>query len=96
MLLYLIRHGQTDWNRDRRIMGRSDIPLNERGREMVRETARWLAAAWEEPGTEVVVVHRGGSLVTRYGLVLVPGIANVLVGEMIGLPKSFPFIEWVD
>ena len=45
MLLYLIRHGQTDWNRDRRIMGRSDIPLNEAGREMVRETARWLAAA---------------------------------------------------
>ncbi|MBN1885527.1 MAG: histidine phosphatase family protein [Candidatus Krumholzibacteriota bacterium] len=45
MLLYLIRHGQTDWNRDRRIMGRSDVPLNAAGREMVAATARWLGTA---------------------------------------------------
>ncbi len=43
MLLYMIRHGRTDWNRDRRIMGREAVPLNDDGREMVRDLARFLA-----------------------------------------------------
>ncbi len=44
MLLYLIRHGQTDWNRDHRIMGMGPIPLNENGRGMVADLARALKA----------------------------------------------------
>ncbi len=42
MHLYLIRHGQTDWNRDHRIMGAGPIPLNESGRAMMAELARAL------------------------------------------------------
>ncbi|WP_022880718.1 histidine phosphatase family protein [Gryllotalpicola ginsengisoli] len=38
----LVRHGQTDWNRDKRIQGRSDIPLNDTGRAQARETGRAL------------------------------------------------------
>lgn len=30
--VYLIRHGETDWNRDGRWQGFADVPLNERGR----------------------------------------------------------------
>src|ERR1700738_4273508 len=30
--LYLARHGQTDWNRDRRLQGSADIALNDSGR----------------------------------------------------------------
>ena len=31
MMLYIIRHGETDWNIGKKIQGRQDIPLNERG-----------------------------------------------------------------
>jgi 2,3-bisphosphoglycerate-dependent phosphoglycerate mutase len=42
-ILYLIRHGETDWNRDRRIQGQSDTPLNDEGREQSRLLGRRLS-----------------------------------------------------
>lgn len=42
MKIYLIRHGETDQNRKRCLQGRSDIELNEYGRELARKTAEGL------------------------------------------------------
>ncbi|MDP8911236.1 MAG: histidine phosphatase family protein [Actinomycetota bacterium] len=49
--ILLARHGETDWNRDRRFQGHADPPLNERGREQARELAHKLA------GVEVAAVY---------------------------------------
>ncbi|HYF78481.1 MAG TPA: histidine phosphatase family protein [Symbiobacteriaceae bacterium] len=40
---YLIRHGETEWNHQRRIVGQGDPALNETGRRQAAVAAEWLA-----------------------------------------------------
>jgi probable phosphoglycerate mutase len=54
MKLYIVRHGETDWNKSRRIQGQVDIPLNEFGESLARKTAVGLkdipfAACYSSP-----------------------------------------------
>lgn len=42
MKLYIIRHGETAWNKKFLLQGQTDIPLNENGRELAQVTARAL------------------------------------------------------
>ena len=36
-MLYIIRHGKTDWNALHKLQGRTDVPLNDEGRRMAEE-----------------------------------------------------------
>ena len=41
--LYFVRHGETDWNAERRLQGRRDIPLNALGRKQAARSGELVA-----------------------------------------------------
>ncbi len=50
--IFLVRHGQTAWNAERRILGRTDVPLDATGHAQ----ARALAGVWPHDGGPVCMV----------------------------------------
>lgn len=42
--VWLLRHGETEWNREGRLQGRGDSPLTERGLEQAESLARFAAS----------------------------------------------------
>jgi phosphoserine phosphatase len=104
--VYLARHGESDWNVERRWQGHTDRPLTDRGREQAERLAERLAdieldaiyasdlrRAWET--AEAVARPRGVEVVR------VPELREVHVGSWSGLTRDecserFPdaFARW--
>jgi 2,3-bisphosphoglycerate-dependent phosphoglycerate mutase len=91
--IVLVRHGETDWNRERRFQGHADVPLNELGRRQARELAATLAddsfdAAYASPlrraleTAEIVAADLGMPVEAHEGLV------EVDVGSWSGLTTA--------
>jgi broad specificity phosphatase PhoE len=91
--LLLARHGETDWNAERRWQGHTDRPLNERGR------AQALALAARLDGTELVAVwssdlararDTAAAVAERQGVRhrTTPDLREVDVGSWAGLTKA--------
>lgn len=104
--VFLIRHGQTLWNKERRFLGRSDIPLDNIGHEQAMNLSTALA---EVPFTHVYsspltrARQTAEALTKARGLtaILSPGLTELNQGELEGLhgallPEHFPdfYTQW--
>ncbi len=91
--LLLVRHGETDWNRERRWQGHADPPLNESGRAQARSLADSLATRGLETvwSSDLARARETAEIVgARLGLAvsLDPRLREVDVGEWSGLTSA--------
>ncbi|GAA2041367.1 histidine phosphatase family protein [Agromyces tropicus] len=76
MQLALIRHGQTDWNLDGLMQGRTDIPLNSTGRTQAADAVRAF-----DPNEWDVVVSSTLGRARETAAILADGLGLQVVGE---------------
>ena len=93
-LIFMVRHGQTVWNVDKRFRGTVDIPLNEKGRTDAQRAAAHLAdvglqAVYTSPLSRAREV--ADAIAGAAGLSLMcdhPGLLNLDYGDWHGLTKD--------
>lgn len=90
MKIYLIRHGETDWNRESRIQGREDIPLSPEGEEQARRCARVfrnvkLSAVLTSPLSRAVATAEYISLASGAPLIAEPELTERDFGSVSGM-----------
>ena len=85
-LLYLVRHGETDWNLQHRIQGSTDIALNDTGRAQANRAGSLLARrSWDAIYTSPLT--RAMETATIIGSMLgleAPGAVDALVERNYG------------
>ncbi|MEW6033492.1 MAG: histidine phosphatase family protein [Chloroflexota bacterium] len=88
--IILVRHGQTEWNREERFRGRADIDLNQTGLKQAEAAAATLselgaAALYSSPLKRAL--RTAEVVARRLGLVVVPleGVTDVDYGYWQGL-----------
>jgi len=87
--LYLIRHGQTEWNRQERFRGRIDIPLNDAGQAQALAVANYLktetiAAVYSSPLQRAVETARPVAEIHHLQTVILPGLIDIHYGQWQG------------
>jgi len=99
-VLYLARHGETDYNRRKIFQGRTDIPLNDRGREQavaLRELLRPIALtrAYFSPLERARVT---GSIILEDRPIpqtVEPRLIEIFFGDWEGTPEAEVRDRWI-
>ncbi|GAB3623936.1 histidine phosphatase family protein [Mariniluteicoccus endophyticus] len=91
--LIVWRHGQTDWNLERRWQGEADIPLNETGRAQAREAAPAVAALgiteiWSSPLQRARATAEELAQLTGLEVRTDDRLKEISVGEWSGRPVA--------
>jgi len=88
--IVLVRHGQTEWNREERFRGQVDVPLNEVGRAQAQAVARrlqdvTLAAVYSSPLSRALETARPTAQAHGLAVQPEPGLLDINYGEWGGL-----------
>jgi len=99
MELYIVRHGTTDWNAQKKFQGAQDIELNENGRKLAAELGTRLDAAkinfdciYSSP---LIRAYETACLIR--GHKIYPIIRNQLLTEIsFGKLEGLPYDDWIN
>lgn len=99
--LLLARHGETDWNAERRWQGHTDVPLNGRGREQAHALAEELA---DEPlasiySSDLLRAHETARIVAErktMDVIVDPGLRETNLGAWEGLTSDEIEVRFPD
>ena len=84
---HLVRHGETDWNRSRRIQGQVDVALNQNGKEQVARLGERLSA------TEFSAIYASELSRTMESARLIRGTRDLAI-EPVAELREFSYGEW--
>ena len=97
MELYLIRHGQTVWNKAGKLQGRTDIELNENGRQVAGDLGRKLE------NTKIDIIYSSPLIRAYETACLIRGHRNIpiirdsrLVEISFGKGEGDSWLKWND
>lgn len=80
--IYLVRHGQTEWNRQERFRGHIDIPLNEVGHTQAQSLAAYLQ---KKPITAVFTSPLQRALQTAIPIAHLHNLSPVALAEIVDI-----------
>lgn len=89
--IMLVRHGETDWNRVKRVQGgSSDTPLNEIGREQAKGLAAMLSkekirAVYSSPLQRAAITAREIAALHKLDTKVSPALREIEAGELEGI-----------
>ncbi len=99
-LIILVRHGQTEWNRNERFRGRADIPLNATGLAQAEATAQRIAMQWQpaaiysSPLSRAFKTAEAIARRTSLQVQIHPGLNDIDYGEWQGLSPEEVRQRW--
>ena len=80
MSILLARHGETDWNVERRIQGNTDIPLNENGIRQAHSLSSYLEREEREKGVPLSFVFTSPLKRAEETVEVIPGLEEMDFG----------------
>ena len=101
MKFYLIRHGETDWNRSGRFQGQSDTPLNDLGLAQAADTAAaardWnLTAIYASPLSRTMQVAAALSQELGLPVIRQAGLKEMALGALEGIQGEAMRAGWPE
>lgn len=103
MKIFVVRHGQTEWNKKGVIQGHSAIPLNEKGKRHAKHIANFLknkniSIIYSSDLLRAKQTAQTVSKATKAKIVFTKALREMNMGKLVGLthqqiPKKFPSYE---